>query len=93
MKDISIKATAQEIVDILESCGFDDITDNSGYYVIKEFKDGTDRAVNIYKSTGDGTEPPHYAIYISYEDDNSDWEYTDDLSVEELEEKLEELSQ
>ena len=30
---------------------------------------------------------------ISYENDNSDWEYTDSLSVEELEKKLEELSQ
>ena len=60
---------------------------------VYEFEDGTDRAVDVYKSTGDGTEPPHYAIYISYEDDNSDWEYTDGLSVEELEKKIEELSQ
>ena len=55
MKDISIKATVQEIVDILESCGFDDITDSSGYYVIKEFEDGTERCVNVSKSTGDGS--------------------------------------
>ena len=93
MENINIKETAQVIVEILESCGFDNITDSSGYYVIKEFKDGTDRAVDIYKSTGDGTESPHYAIYISYEDDNSDWEYTHGLSVEELKKKLEELSQ
>ena len=93
MENINIKETAQVIIEILESCGFDNITDSSGYYVIKEFKDGTDRAVDIYKSTGDGTEPPHYAIYISYEDDNSDWEYTHGLSVEELKKKLEELSQ
>ena len=93
MESINIKETAQVIVEILESCGFDDITDSSGYYVIKEFEDGTDRAVDVHKSTGDGTELPHYTIYISYEDDNSDWEYTDGLSVEELEKKLEELSQ
>lgn len=92
-KDINIKDTAQAIVDVLESCGFDNITDSSGYYIIKEFEDGTDRAVDVYKSTGEGTEAPHYVIYISYEDDNSDWEYTDGLSVEELEKKLEELSQ
>lgn len=93
MGNINIKDTAQAIVDVLESCGFDNITDSSGYYIIKEFEDGTDRAVDVYKSTGDGTEQPHYAIYISYEDDNSDWKYTDGLSVEELEKKLEELSQ
>ena len=92
MKDISIKATAQEIVDILESCGFDDVTDSSGYYVIKEFEDGTERCVDVSKSTGDGSENPHYTIYVSYEDEDSDWVYTNSLSVDELEEKLEELS-
>lgn len=92
MKDISIKATAQEIVDILESCGFDDITDSSGYYVIKEFEDGTERCVDVSKSTGNGSEKPHYTIYVSYEDEDFDWVYTKSLSIDELEEKLEELS-
>lgn len=92
-KDINIKDTAQTIVDKLELCGFDNIKDSSGYYIIKEFEDGTDRAVDVYKSTGDGAEPPHYAIYVSYEDENYDWERTDGLTVEELEKKLEELSQ
>ena len=92
MKDISIKATAQEIVDILESCGFDDVTDRSGYYVIKEFEDGTERCVDVSKSTGDGSENPHYTIYVSYKDEDSDWVYTKSLSIDELEEKLEELS-
>ena len=92
MKDISIKATAQGIVDILESCEFDDITDSSGYYVIREFEDGTERCVDVSKSTGDGTENPHYTIYVSYEDEDSDWVYTKSLSIDELEEKLEELS-
>lgn len=92
MKDISIKATAQEIVDILESCGFDDVTDSSGYYVIKEFEDRTERCVDVSKSTGDGSENPHYTIYVSYEDEDSDWVYTKSLSIDELEEKLEELS-
>lgn len=89
---INIKEIAQKIVDVLEPRGVDNIKDSSGYYIIKEFEDGTDRAVDVYKSTGDGTKPPHYAIYISYEDDNSDWDCTNSLSVEELEKKLEELS-
>lgn len=92
MKNINIKDTAHTIINILESCGFDNITDSSGYYIIKEFEDGTDRTVDVYKSTGDGTEAPHYAIYVSYEDDNFDWEYTEGLSVDELEKKLYELS-
>ena len=92
MKNINIKDTAHTIVSILEACDFDNITDSSGYYIIKEFEDGTDRAVDVYKSTGNGTEKPHYAIFVSYEDDNSDWEYTEGLSVDELEKKLEELS-
>lgn len=92
MKNINIKDTAHIIVDVLELCDFDNITDSSGYYIIKEFEDGTDRAVDVYKSTGNGTEKPHYAIYVSYEDDNFDWEYTEGLSVDELEKKLEELS-
>lgn len=92
MKNINIKDTAHTIVDVLELCEIDNITDSSGYYIIKEFDDGTDRAVDVYKSTGNGTEKPHYAIYVSYEDDNFDWEYTESLSVDELEKKLEELS-
>ena len=93
MGNINIKDTAQAIVDVLESCGFDNITDSSGYYIIKEFEDGTDRAVDVYKSTGDGTEVPYYVIHVSYEDDDFDWEFTDGLVVEELEKKLEKLSQ
>ena len=92
MEDISIKATAQEIVDILESCAFDDITDSSGYYVIREFEDGTERCVDVSKSTDDGTENSHYTIYVAYEDEDFDWVYTKSLSIDELEEKLEELS-
>lgn len=92
MEDISIKATAQEIVDILELCEFNDITDSSGYYVIREFEDGTECCVDVSKSTGDGTENPHYTIYVAYEDEDFDWVYTNSLSVDELEKKLDELS-
>lgn len=88
---INIKETAQAIFDILEHCDFDDVTDSSGYYVIKEFEDGTDRAVDVYKSTNDGE--PHYVIYVSYEDDDFNYKYTNDLSLEELTRVLKEISE
>ncbi len=87
---INIKETAQAIFNTLEHCGFDDVTDSSGYYVIKEFEDGTDRAVDVYKSTNDGE--PHYVIYCSYENEQSDFYFTDDLSLKSLEKELKELS-
>lgn len=89
---INIKETAETIAGILEYCGFDDITDSSGYYVIREFENDIERCVDVYKSTGDGTENPHYAIYVSYEDDAFEWYFTKGLSVDELADKLEELS-
>lgn len=85
----NIKNIARYIVEDLEHCGFDDVTDSSGYYIVKEFADGTDRAVDVYKSTVGGN--PHYAIYCSYEDEDFDYRYTDDLSVEQLKKQLEEF--
>ena len=85
----NLKETAQCIVEVLNNCGFDDVTDSSGYYIIKEFENGTDRAVDVYKSDIDGN--PHYVIYCSYEDEDFDYKYTDDLSVEQLVSKLEEF--
>lgn len=85
----NLKNIARYIAEDLERCGFDDVTDSSGYYVIKEFADGTDRAVDVYKSTVNGN--PHYVIYCSYEDEDFEYAYTDDLSVEQLESKLKEL--
>lgn len=84
-----LKVIAQCIVDRLKDCRFDDITDSSGYIVIKEFDDGTDRAVDVHKSMWDGK--PHYTIYCSYEDEDFDYKYTDDLSIEQLASKLEEV--
>lgn len=84
-----LKEIAECIVVALENCGFNDVTDSSGYIVIKEFSDGTDRAVDVYKSNKDGN--PHYVIYCSYEDEDFDYRYTDNLSVEQLEEQLEEF--
>ena len=88
---ISIDATAKSIYDRLQYCGFNDITDSSGYFLIKQFEDGTDRAVDVYKSTEDKV--PHYVIYVSYEDDNFDYRYTKDLSLEELTRVLKEISE
>lgn len=84
-----LRTIAECIVGALNHCGFNDITDSSGCHIIKEFPDGTDRAVDVYKSNEDGN--PHYVVYCSYEDEDSDFMYTDDLSVEQLESKLEEF--
>lgn len=84
-----LKDIARYIVEDLMNCGFNDVTDSSGYYIIKEFADGTDRAVDVYKSSNDGNF--HYIIYCSYEDGDYDYMYTDDLSVEHLANKLEEF--
>ena len=43
------------------------------------------------KSTKDKI--PHYVIYCSYEDDNFDYKYTNDLSLEELTRVLKEISE
>ena len=84
----NLRHTAKSIANYLEFCGFDNITDSSGYHIIREFEDGTDRAADVHKSNY-GT--PHYVIYCSYEDEDFDYMYTDDLSVEQLENKLREF--
>lgn len=84
-----LKEIATNIVHILENCEFDNVMDGSGYYTIKEFENGTDRAIDVYKSM-DGSNP-HYVVYCSYENEQSDYKYTDDLSVEGLLEKIEEV--
>lgn len=75
----SLDSVANDIVMELEHCGFDDVTDSSGYFTIKEFSDGAERCVDVYKSTNDGN--PHYVVYCSYEDEEHDYKYTDDLTV------------
>ncbi len=86
---VNLRETAEFIVDGLSTESFDDVTCSSGFFIIREFEDGTDRAVDVYKSTNDGN--PHYIIYCSYEDEDFDYMYTDDLSVEQLESKLREF--
>lgn len=85
----NLKDIARYIAEDLMKCGFDDVTDSSGYYIIKEFADGTDRAVDVHKSSYGGKF--HYVIYCSYEDEDFDYKYTDDLSIEQLTSKLEEF--
>lgn len=87
---ISIEATAQSIYNKLKYCGFNNISDSS-YFLIKQFEDGTDRGVYVYKSIKDGE--LHYVIYISYEDDNFDYKHTKDLSLKELTRVLKEISE
>lgn len=90
-KIIDLTQTAQAIVETLEKCGFNDCTDSSGYYVIK-YLDEFERSVDVYKSKADGKENDHYVVYCSYEDEQSDYVYTEDLSVESLEKVLRELA-
>ena len=89
---IDLFVTATEIAELLSDAGVDDITDSSGYFVIKQLEDKKERTVDVYKSTGDGTQRPHYTIYCSFEDDNHAFYYTKDLSIEELHRVLKEIS-
>lgn len=84
----NIRHIATSIANYLEFCRFDDVTDSSGYHVIKRFEDGTERVIEVYKSNF-GT--PHYVICCSYEDGDIDFMYTDGLSVWQLEDKLREF--
>ena len=81
-KRLELKHIAECICEELKTCGFDDPTDSSGYYTIKEFIDKPDRVVDVYKSNFDGI--PHYSVYCSYEDEQFIYRYTEDLSVESL---------
>ena len=85
----SLDSIANDIVMELEHCGFDDITDRSGYFVIREFSDGTERCVDVHKSTYEGK--PHYVVYCSYEDEQFDYKYTKDLTIKALIKVLEEV--
>lgn len=86
-----MKTIAEAIVKTLETRSVNNCTYSSGYIVIREFGNEIDRAVDVYKSDGNGKDIPHYVIYCSYEDDTSDFAYTADLSVEGLTKVLEEF--
>ena len=90
MKTIDIKRTANEIIKTLKSCNFNDVTDSSGYFIIKEFPDGSNRAVDVSKAKKENGNP-YLIIFCSYENDESDWKYTDTLSVNELINVLQEV--
>ena len=80
---------AEDIVIELKESKFDDVDDSSGYFLIREFEDKTERGVDVYKSTRG--EIPHYIIKIMYEDDTSDFKFTKDLSTKALKNMLEEI--
>ena len=82
----NIKHTAKQIHEILKTCSFDDVTDSSGCFIIKKFKNGTERFVDVYKSSNDGN--PHYVIYCRYEDEDTNYKYTKTISLQELENVL-----
>lgn len=84
-----MNSIAHNISEFLKYAHFDDITDSSGYFAVKVFPDGSFRAVDVHKSTGNGI--PHYSIFCLYEDGQSDWKYTVTLSAEELAEVLKEV--
>lgn len=71
----NLRVIAECIADDLERCGFNDITDSSGYYIVREFAYDPDRAVDVHKSNENGR--PHYVLYCSYEDGSGDWKCTD----------------
>lgn len=89
---VDLFVSAAEIAERLSNAGTDDITDSSGHFAIKQFEDGGERTVDVHKSTGDGTQKPHYAVYCSFENDDHDFYYTEDLSIEGLHKTLKEIA-
>lgn len=84
-----IREIAEAIAKELEYRNFDDVTDCSSSYVIDKFANSRYRTAEAHKSTDDGNH--HYVISCFYEDGYHEFMYTDDLSVEQLTEKLEEF--
>ncbi len=89
---IDLHITATEIVNRLETATFDDCTDSSGYFVVRDFGDDCERCVDVYKSSECNQKPPHYTVYASFEDGDSSYYYTKDLSIEGLEVILREIA-
>lgn len=88
---IIIENIAKEIVNNLKNATFNDVTDSSGYYTIKEFNNGFDRMIDVYKSNRDNT--AQYVVCCVYEDDNVDYYYTEDLSEKSLLKVLKEIQE
>lgn len=84
-----LKEIARRIASYLYTCRVGDPTDNSGYYTVKEFLNGTSRKVDVYKSDFGGI--PHYAIECCYENGYRNTRYTGNLSQEQLLDELEEF--
>lgn len=84
----SIKDIAKDIYEDLKHRGFGSSLDSSGCFAVRTFEDGTERLVDVYKSS---CKEPHYVIWRHYEDEDSDFVNTDDLSLESLTAALQEF--
>lgn len=83
---------AEVIAKVLENREFDDVTSNSGYFLLKQLNDNCGLYVDVYKSTSDGEEEPHYVIYCSDDNENTDYHYTKDLTVISLAKEFEDIA-
>lgn len=84
----SIKDIAKDIYEVLKHRGFGSSLDSSGCFAVRTFEDGTERLVDVYKSS---CKEPHYVIWCHYEDEDIDFVNTDDLSLESLTTALQEF--
>jgi hypothetical protein len=85
-----LREVAESIVGELKNAGYNNVQDSSGYYTIKELEDcDFNRVVDLSKTKEDGRE--YYAVFCSYENEDSDWKFTNDLSVDSLLEVLQEV--
>lgn len=86
---IKLKEIAMNIYEELKFKSFNDVTDCSSCYIIKKCNNGLDRYVEVNKANINNK--CYYVIYCCYEDELSDFKYTKDLSVESLEQVLEDF--
>lgn len=87
--DNNLLKIAQDIVEILKERNFDDCTDHSGYFTIKEEKEN-EINICVHKTTyAYNGFSAHYAVYVAYEEEGTtEWKYTENLSVDSLFEVL-----
>lgn len=88
-----MKITKEQALDIaneaMENAGYH-ITQYDGFYVIWEDDNDSENnyAVAINKEADKNGKDKHFAIYVSLSTDESWWEYTENLDVNELADKL-----
>lgn len=88
-----MRITKEQALDIandaMENAGYD-ITQYVGYYVIWEDDNDSENnyAVAINKEANENGEDKHFGIFVSLPTDESWWEYTENLDVDELADEL-----